>query len=105
MLISHRVVRHCGDHLITQGDSTPHEDEPMFEEHVLGRVVAIERAGRPVDPRPVWWKLAMGRVLAGSAFALWVAMGVHRRLNKAGEDAGRGPGGPPHRLTGDCEIA
>lgn len=50
MLVTHRIVRNCGDHLITRGDSVAHEDLPVRANQILGRVVSVTRNGCPLDP-------------------------------------------------------
>jgi Peptidase S24-like len=51
LLVAHRVVRHEGHRLITRGDSVAAEDLPVYEETFVGKVGAVVRKGRAVDPR------------------------------------------------------
>lgn len=51
LLITHRVVSHGGDQLITQGDAVAHVDAPVSEHEIVGRVISVTRDGRQVDPR------------------------------------------------------
>src|SRR5881396_568013 len=46
--VAHRVVGRRGRSLITRGDSLRENDEPVDEEQVLGRVVAVNREGRDI---------------------------------------------------------
>lgn len=57
-LVAHRIVGKKGRSLITRGDSLTENDAPFEESQVLGRVVAVTRGGRTVDPR-----LTPGRLL------------------------------------------
>lgn len=53
--VAHRVLRRpsAGDpYLVTRGDALPFEDEPVARYKVLGRVVSVERRGRPLPSVP-----------------------------------------------------
>ncbi|SRR6266851_3933911 len=45
---THRVLKSCGSHIITQGDANRHPDLPVSNEECLARVVAIERKGAQI---------------------------------------------------------
>jgi hypothetical protein len=47
-LVVHRVVAVAGEVYVTRGDNTDREDGPAHLADVVGRVVAVERAGRRV---------------------------------------------------------
>lgn len=64
--------------LITRGDALEHADPPIFPAEFLGKVVAIERNGRPVGvhgPFPRWRKL-LGLALSSSGLLRRVASRV-----------------------------
>ena len=70
-LVVHRVRQTGPDFLLVQGDAVPAPDGRLGLENVLGRVAAVERAGRPVR-----FERGPQRVLA---FA-WLALAPARRL-------------------------
>jgi hypothetical protein len=55
--VVHRVVRVAGGRVLTKGDALPRSDGWAPLGRVLGRVVAVERRGRPV-PQGRWAPLA-----------------------------------------------
>src|SRR5258708_13000746 len=63
-LFVHRVVEMSCGAVVTRGDSMLDADPPVAVSDVLGRVEAIERAGRGWRWQSVW---AGGRRAAGSA--------------------------------------
>jgi signal peptidase I len=53
-VIAHRVEKIWRDHnrvtyLVLRGDAAEYCDEPVLPEHVLGRVVAVDRQGRRIN--------------------------------------------------------
>lgn len=71
-LFAHRVVDRGGTsndpYILTRGDRLLENDPPVFQSHLLGRVVSIERGGRPVRPR-AWLERRdglLGRLLRAS---------------------------------------
>lgn len=82
-LVCHRVIRHCGSHLMTQGDIVPSPDPPVTAENLLGVVVSIERHGRSFVPplRPGLASRFTAAVLRHSLFPLRVWQRV-RSLQK-----------------------
>ncbi|OFV81495.1 MAG: signal peptidase I [Acidobacteria bacterium RBG_13_68_16] len=69
-VIAHRVTRVVRDPdgtlaFIPRGDSSTTRDEPVDQSAVLGRVVAVERDGRELDPTGAGaWALAVLRATA-----------------------------------------
>lgn len=49
-LFVHRVSEHVAGHLVTRGDALRSPDPPVAYGNVIGRVVLVERGGRPVVP-------------------------------------------------------
>jgi Peptidase S24-like len=76
----HRVitVSNSGDFLIVQGELLPQPDPPVVAEEVLGKVVAIERNGLPVQT--TWPSISL-RIFASALwncdFLLRVVMAIH----------------------------
>ena len=71
-VIVHRLLSRQPDgFLITKGDNRRLSDAPILEEHVIGRVVHIERHGRVV---PVY------RLLGSVLRYGWLVSGLQRRL-------------------------
>ena len=78
-LQAHRVVKNCGDHLITRGDALAHDDPPVLAVHILGRATAIVRGGGEVPlQRPLWARI-IGAVLCRSDLALRVLLRLVNR--------------------------
>ena len=69
-LVVHRVRQVGPDSLLVQGDAVPAPDGRLGLASVLGRVTAVERAGRPVR-----FERGLQRVLAGA----WLALAPARR--------------------------
>ena len=44
-LVTHRLVGHQGDRVITRGDACRSDDAPIDVDRLLGRVVLVRRAG------------------------------------------------------------
>jgi len=65
-LVAHRLVGTRGKQFLTRGDSLYNFDRPFREDEILGRVVAMERDGRQVDPNPSWWHGAVRFLLRRS---------------------------------------
>ena len=94
-LFAHRVVRKVRSrgecYWITRGDSLAQDDPPVSGEELLGRVTAVVRGRRRIDPRA--GARGLGRVLR-PAFRYWDLPGriVMWRLARAarlpGEVAG-----------------
>jgi signal peptidase I len=76
----HRVLRREAGGLVTRGDALAAADPPVADSELLGKVVAIERRGRPVGPaatagrRLASWVFARSP-LAGRLFTRWSARG------------------------------
>lgn len=57
-LITHRLIDSDGEHWVTRGDNTVFADAPMMRAACLGRVMAIESVGSPIDlAQPRWVQL------------------------------------------------
>ena len=50
-LFVHRIVARSGAHLVTQGDAITDPDPPVNGAELLGKVVRIQRRGRPIRIR------------------------------------------------------
>lgn len=82
-LFVHRVVSVGGDALITRGDALPQADPLVCADELLGKVVRIERRGRPV-PRAPWaaWHYRLAHAvlrrsaLAARLFCRWQSVGA-----------------------------
>jgi len=80
--VAHRIVRKQfggrGRYLITRGDSLPHNDPPLEEGAILGRVVAVTRNGRPVDASLTRSRQIASWFLRRSVFSVRVLMKLAR---------------------------
>ena len=80
---AHRVVEKVcgGDHtvLITRGDALRAPDLPVSPEELLGRVTAILRDGRRLEPRLTRWGRAASWILSRSDLCTMLALHVARR--------------------------
>ncbi|HEY1206197.1 MAG: S26 family signal peptidase [Bryobacteraceae bacterium] len=47
---AHRVVENNGAALLTRGDAVPQDDPPVLPEHLMGRVVSIQRGRSRIVP-------------------------------------------------------
>lgn len=65
--------------LITRGDALRVPDPPVSPEELLGRVTAILRGGRRLDPRLTPWARVASWFLARSEFCARVARRLSRR--------------------------
>ena len=81
-LVTHRVVEKVigpgGTLLITRGDAMRAADPPVAPEELLGRVTAVLRGGRRLDPRLTRWARVASWLIARSEFCTRVA----RRLSR-----------------------
>jgi hypothetical protein len=82
-LVTHRVVEKVTGPertlLITRGDALRAPDPPVTPEELLGRVTAILRGGRRLDPRLTRWARVASWFLARSEFCARVARRLSRR--------------------------
>jgi signal peptidase I len=71
--VAHRLIKkYDATTLITKGDSLPYYDEPVHVEQVFGRVVSVERDGRPQNLNSGLNKI-ISRCLAGlSPMSKWL---------------------------------
>ena len=80
---AHRVVEKAGEPdrtlLITRGDALRVPDSPVTPEELLGRVAAILRGGRRLDPRLTRWARVASWFLARSEFCARAARRLSRR--------------------------
>jgi hypothetical protein len=75
---AHRVVKKAGEPerpvLITRGDALRTLDAPVSPEELLGRVAAIWRGGRRLEPRLTRWGRVASWVLARSDLSIRLAL-------------------------------
>ena len=80
--VAHRVVRKPEltgvPRLITRGDSLPQNDSPLLEHEILGRVTAVTRRGRRIDPRLTLRRRLAACVLRRSAFSSRMLLRLNR---------------------------
>jgi signal peptidase I len=79
-LVVHRVVRNGSNCLVTRGDHLTQQDAPVPLAEVLGRVTAIERRNRRINPRLTARTRMLSWLLGRSEFCTRLAMSLHRRL-------------------------
>ena len=82
-LLAHRVVEKVGGPertlLITRGDGLRAPEPPVLPEEVLGRVTAIVRGGRRIEPRLTRWGRVASWVLSRSDLCTRLALRLRRR--------------------------
>jgi hypothetical protein len=82
-LLAHRVVEKvCGPEgtlLITRGDGLRAAEPPVSPEELLGRVTAIVRGGRRIEPRLTRWGRVASWVLSRSDLCTSLALRLKRR--------------------------
>jgi hypothetical protein len=82
-LSAHRVVRKVagpeGTLLITRGDGLRAPDSPVSPEELLGRVTAILRGGRRIEPRLTRWGRVTSWVFSRSDLCARLAVRLRRR--------------------------
>ena len=80
--LAHRVVGKVlgpsGTVLITRGDALPTPDAPIAPGELLGRVTAILRGGRRIEPRLTRWGRVAAWILSRSDFCTRVVLHLHR---------------------------
>jgi hypothetical protein len=80
---AHRVVEKVGGPertlLITRGDRLCETDPPVSPEELLGRVTAILRGGRRIDPRLTRWGRVTSWVFSRSDLCTRLAVRLKRR--------------------------
>jgi hypothetical protein len=80
--LAHRVVGKVDGPertlLITRGDASPAPDLPVTPEQLLGRVTAILRGGRRLEPRLTRWGRVVSWVLARSDLSIRLALRLAR---------------------------
>jgi len=102
-LVAHRVLRHRRKEgrriFVTKGDVLAAPDEPVAEESLVGRVVAIERNGHVLRLDTPGSRF-LGRTVAWFSPASRWPVGLLRLLRRGWRSA-RQPRAPrpPHRLT------
>jgi hypothetical protein len=65
---------------VTRGDSLDRNDPPVSSHELLGRVTAIERGSRRVNPRLTFWSSIASSILRRSDFLTRILLGLHRAL-------------------------
>jgi hypothetical protein len=79
-LVAHRVTKICeAGKVLTQGDATPRPDSPVTQRDLLGKVSAIVRNGKRIEPRQ-HLRLsarAVAAVVRRSGIAARVVVGIH----------------------------
>jgi signal peptidase I len=80
---AHRVVEKVGGPertlLITRGDHLSQPDSPVSPEELLGRVTAILRGGRRIEPRLTRWGRVASWILSRSDLCTWLALRLKGR--------------------------
>jgi hypothetical protein len=85
----HRFTRiqsaDSGEHLVTRGDSVPHEDPTGPSRELLGKVTSIERAGRVLVPntRRSLSNVVIGGLLSRSVRLLQATLYFHSSFCRA----------------------
>jgi hypothetical protein len=82
-LLAHRVVEKVGGPegtlLVTRGDGLRETDSPVSPEELLGRVTAILRGGRRIEPRLTPWGRVASWVFSRSDLCARLAVRLKRR--------------------------
>jgi hypothetical protein len=82
-LFAHRVVEKVGGPertlLITQGDGLRAPEPPVAPGELLGRVTAIVRGGRRIDPQFTRWRRVVSWVLSRSHICTSMALRLKRQ--------------------------
>jgi hypothetical protein len=82
-LLAHRVVAKLGGPertlLVTRGDALRAPDSPVSPEELLGRVTAILRGGRRLEPRLTRWGRVASWVLSRSDLCTRLALRLKKR--------------------------
>jgi hypothetical protein len=82
-LLAHRVVAKVGGPeralLVTRGDALRAPDSPVSPEELLGRVTAILRGGRRLEPRLTRWGRVASWVLSRSDLCTRLALRLKKR--------------------------
>ena len=80
-LTTHRVIQKGKEHghryIITKGDRNLYRDFPLSPQHVLGKVVGIERKGQLISLETPFYRLC-GYLKARLSLGLWI-LGVLKR--------------------------
>jgi len=80
--LAHRVLAKLpgptGERLITRGDAQRTPDPPVSPEELLGRVTAILRNGRRLEPHLTRWARLASSVISRSDFCTRVLLHLHR---------------------------
>jgi hypothetical protein len=94
-LFAHRVVEKVGGPertlLITQGDGLRAPEPPVGPEELLGRVTAVVRGGRRIDPRFTRWRRVASWVLSRSHLCTSLALRLKGRTYDVCIDIGMIP--------------
>ena len=81
-LLAHRVVEKIGGPectlLITRGDRQRQPEPPVLPQKLLGRVTAIVRGGRRIEPRQTRWGRVASWVLSRSDLCTRLALHLKR---------------------------
>ena len=83
-LVAHRVVQRTASQgrilWVTRGDSAGGNDAPISSHELLGRVTAIERGSRPVNPRLTFWCRIGASILSRSGFCTRLLLWLRKAL-------------------------
>ena len=79
-LVAHRITFIRGDLVTTRGDSLQHDDPPIDESAVVGRVMSLVRNGRVIDPTQTFWLRIGSAILRRSDFCRRMALRIGRRI-------------------------
>ena len=78
-LFAHRVIKACGERILTRGDALPWADAPVSSQELLGRVAGIVRNQRHLRPgkRLSLFERSVAALVRSSDLAARVVVGMH----------------------------
>jgi len=83
-LVAHRIAWIRGDLLSTRGDALQHDDLPIGESEIVGKVCLV-RNGRCINPSQSSWQRAGSSILRRSDFCMRMTLRLGRRLRRHGD--------------------
>jgi len=93
VLTTHRVVQKGKDggrrYVITKGDRNLYRDFPLSPQHVLGKVVGIERNGQVISLESPFYRLR-GYLMARLSLGLWILGVLKRKIGLLSESGQSG---------------
>jgi len=82
-LVTHRLVRHEGDCIVTRGDARPRLDAPVAHAEIVGCVESVTRNGHAVNPKFSLGRRAMAIVLRRSEWCTRFYLRVSSRIRRS----------------------